>query len=111
MGQEPRKLVDANKRILISVKNAFKCKNYYIIVFFCQKAVEKSLEALIPHEKGPAGVLSFSDLTIIFPISIPPSSYFLCPFPKARYLTQYRPFSTFAPGDQDFLHSFTNTNE
>jgi len=51
MGQEPRKLVDANKRILISVKNAFKCKNYYIIVFFCQKAVEKSLEALIPHEK------------------------------------------------------------
>jgi len=38
-------------RDLISAKNALRSKDYYMVAFLCQQAVEKSLKALILHTK------------------------------------------------------------
>ncbi|MBU7047510.1 MAG: HEPN domain-containing protein [Theionarchaea archaeon] len=39
------------ERDLLSARNAFKSKDYYVTAFLCQQAVEKSLKALILHMK------------------------------------------------------------
>ncbi len=39
------------ERDLKSAKNALKSKDYYLVAFLCQQAVEKSLKALILHGK------------------------------------------------------------
>ena len=39
------------ERDMKSAKNALKSKDYYLVAFLCQQAVEKSLETLILHTK------------------------------------------------------------
>lgn len=39
------------KRDLTSAKNSLKSKDYYMVAFLCQQAVEKSLKTLILHTK------------------------------------------------------------